>query len=796
MDRSPTPERPKRAAPKRARVSPSAESGSKEEKDSKENKAPGGTEDNDVDVGVLLASLPSQSLLPLLTSLLSVQPSLKSIILPLIPRPTLETALQALAQSARKLRDAYPYSTTSQPGTPTLGFGFGNTRPVFGAFGKPPIPQPQSAFSQNQNGGMRESYIVSRLRPHITEFVAACMSYMPYFSYVAVASQSASASTTAQSHSTTLQSIHKEHIHPSETYQFLAALTEHFMSQPPLTQSSLGPLLLPRLSEEWKAWVHKLDESVNRQGGMFAAEVVRKWESGLETFASSQGEGAELMRSVRDLWISKVGWFQWRECFVITQFGTCKSTREAATGVAWLANPSRSVFNNFTRPEYLRVHLLPAHLVRDNSSFHGKSVYRKSVPRVPNHRSPRNAKTVPARPFDSLNAGSNDESSPLAPPQKTAVRVNSTLERARSRKSLYKNLLRLLSSPRTASLPILLDYHELHHGLRSVDSYNLLISLAIRHVSHGVVQFLLNGMTADKIPGNLETEKLKTRWFVRSGLWEHAWFQVTAAHPKTIPLSLWLEFFHGTKRTARNTAAFKSPEARFQTLMQNLPVFLPNEVKGSVRAVRVVVRAMLSLNRPQSALTLALRYFNGLPRHVNVKWTQQCVAVIDALIAYEAKKRGLLDFYTARRKLNLLLAIHPSFRPTPKTLYLLLGTLRQAKKCGTVSWQTLTKFKTRWGPQVEDRRVRRRVASYAVVERRLEIFDKVFDAERRSRMLVREAGPTEQPQPIPSTRKAFREMFPRHGYEERLWKSLSIRALKVKLQLQHAQNDRDRVIST
>jgi hypothetical protein len=306
-------------------------------------------------------------------------------------------------------------------------------------------------------------------------------------------------------------------------------------------------------------------------------------------------------------------------------------------------------------------------------------------------------------------------------------------------------------------------------------------------------------MTADQISGNFETEKLKTRWYVRSGLWEHAWLHVTTTHPKVIPLPLWLEFFHGTKAgalgTRRNAPRVNSPQERFQILMSKLPAFVPNEVQASVRAVHIVVRAMLSLNRPQSALTLATRYFNGLPRHVGVEWAKKCVAVIDALIAFEAKKRGLLDFYAARRKLNSLLAIHPSFRPTPKTLYLLLGTLRQAKQCGTVSWQTLTKFKTRWGPQVEDRRARRRVASYAIIERRLEIFDKVFDAERRSRKLAREAGTSEQPQSVPSRRMAFREMFPGHGYEERLWKILTMRALKVKLQLR-AQKERkgDRVI--
>jgi hypothetical protein len=57
MDRSPTPERPKRSAPKRARMSTLVEAGSKDEKTTKENKAPGGGgDDNEVDVGVLLGT--------------------------------------------------------------------------------------------------------------------------------------------------------------------------------------------------------------------------------------------------------------------------------------------------------------------------------------------------------------------------------------------------------------------------------------------------------------------------------------------------------------------------------------------------------------------------------------------------------------------------------------------------------------------------------------------------------------------------------------------------------------------
>ncbi|KAG5647637.1 hypothetical protein DXG03_008990 [Asterophora parasitica] len=279
MDRSPTPERPRRAAPKRARVALQSDASPKGS-DLKETKAPNTADDQDVDVGVLLASLPPQSLLPLLTSLLNSQPSLKATILPLIPRPTLDTAIQVLAQSARKLRDAYPYSTAPTFGqsSHSTSFGFGKS-PHTPAFGQ--------ANNSNISGGMRDTYIISRLGPHVTEFAATCLSYLPYFS----------------------SSLHKDKSHPSETFLFLSTITNHIISQPQLTQNQLGPLLLPRLSEEWKAWVMKVDNVVNRQGGMFGSEVVRSWERVLDEMADGKVfEGVDMMRGVRDLWVSKVGW--------------------------------------------------------------------------------------------------------------------------------------------------------------------------------------------------------------------------------------------------------------------------------------------------------------------------------------------------------------------------------------------------------------------------------------------------------------------------------------------------------
>ncbi|TBU34647.1 hypothetical protein BD311DRAFT_784239 [Dichomitus squalens] len=325
MDRSPTPERPKRAAPKRARTTPAAVStaGKEQQHTAKENKPPSQNEESDVDVGFLLASLPPQSLLPLVTSLLSAQPALKSTILSLIPRPTLDTALQGLANSAQKLKEAYPYSNSvfSQPGPPSFsipgsnrasqssfstGFGFG-VRPAAGTgFG--------SASSCASSGGMREEYIISRLRPHIQEFVSACFSYLPYFSIATTFEPALSSrSHAAQTHASALRQQHKDKLHPTETYLFLAALTSHILSQPTLTQASLAPMLVSRLEEEWKAWVDHVDKTVNQQGGMFGRETVATWERGLDDFAQAKDHGMEMMKDIRDRWVSKVGWLVGRQ---------------------------------------------------------------------------------------------------------------------------------------------------------------------------------------------------------------------------------------------------------------------------------------------------------------------------------------------------------------------------------------------------------------------------------------------------------------------------------------------------
>jgi len=135
------------------------------------------------------------------------------------------------------------------------------------------------------------------------------MSYVPYFSYASPSLPLHVDSGSSPSLSTALQLQHKDKSHPSETFIFLSTLSNQILSQPPLTQLSLAPLLLPRLIQEWRSWIDRIDEVVNQQGGMFRVDTVRSWEKGLDEFAEVKGpEGWQDMRKVRDQWVAKVGW--------------------------------------------------------------------------------------------------------------------------------------------------------------------------------------------------------------------------------------------------------------------------------------------------------------------------------------------------------------------------------------------------------------------------------------------------------------------------------------------------------
>ncbi|KAJ7596953.1 hypothetical protein C8J56DRAFT_302268 [Mycena floridula] len=350
---------------------------------------------------------------------------------------------------------------------------------------------------------------------------------------------------------------------------------------------------------------------------------------------------------------------------------------------------------------------------------------------------------------------------------------------ATSHKSLYRNLLYLLSTRRPPAITALLDYHDLYPYFRSTRSYNLLISHALRHASFGTVRWLLKSMNNDMIPQNKETEKLKARWSIQQGWWDNVWSIVdrsSFANRKFaagghIPEHLWLEFFRAPARGAEwRGKPFEgqiplpplSDDHRLTTLLGKRPMF--TEIPP--RIVYFTLRGFLYAGRKDSAMKLAVAYLGQLPQFLDMKLTKGSLDIIHLLMAHYPESIGLRRLHETRRMLMKLQSLHPSFRPTSVTLYLLLGSLSRASQCGTQASNVVASFKMRWGPQVEDNRVRRRVASLALKEGRLDIVQKMFSD--RSIALGKE-----KPW-LPSVRRIlphrpFQEIYPKIGLEKEYW---------------------------
>ncbi|KAF8898824.1 hypothetical protein BD779DRAFT_39991 [Infundibulicybe gibba] len=385
------------------------------------------------------------------------------------------------------------------------------------------------------------------------------------------------------------------------------------------------------------------------------------------------------------------------------------------------------------------------------------------------------------------------------------------LPRAQTRKSLYRNMLSILSlhTP-LPSFAALLEYHDLHPHQHSIHSYNLLIELAIRHNSFGTVPWLIRAMKKDKITANVETWKLKTRWLVRTGEWEVAWHQAQSSnihlhhtlkhtHKSTvrprhnIPLPILLEFLQTPKRGGADNSPDQdrgavSPNlAQYQVAMNHYTKSVSMDPTTiSPHSAYFVVMMMLKLGESEAALEFTRSYFKGLPKAVTHPHARRCLDIVHLHLALSPSPRGLCGFYMARKTCISLLALHPLLVPTSSTLLLLLRPLRQAKRCGTVAWKALHNFQAQWGVGVEDRRVRRRIINFALKEGRKDIAhllmnaDQTYQWSRQTWKLERSVlGRLDQSPSSNMTRQDGRKLFKGNGKEQQLWYLLEKRVTNL-----------------
>ncbi|TFK77174.1 hypothetical protein BDN72DRAFT_30657 [Pluteus cervinus] len=379
-------------------------------------------------------------------------------------------------------------------------------------------------------------------------------------------------------------------------------------------------------------------------------------------------------------------------------------------------------------------------------------------------------------------------------------------------KRLYYNLLYIIRSRiPPPSLPALLDYHDMFPRLQSTNSYNLLISFAFRHAAFGTVQSLLSNMSSAGVPRNLETQKLEARYLVETGRWPRAIEHMPRSRTpfalvQNLPMPVLVEFFRTVRRGAlgrhaRSSAhieplAARDMSSRLAVLMQNLPVTVPEDmVDLPPRMIYMVILLMLRSSQARMALSLTESYFKALPVNLHRARLRSCLDIIHLHIALGSTKRGLERVFELRRMLVSLLALHPFFRPTSTTLFLLLSGLKKSKRCGTVAWSILRQFKKQWSDRVIDSRVRRRVASLALKEGRMDLVEQLAESEERWRRIRNlwnsERGVTHRKYWVPRQQRRLRPpsrtVFRKDGRERRLWVVLHKRIYQAQVKRNQAK---------
>ncbi|TRM60238.1 hypothetical protein BD626DRAFT_505882 [Schizophyllum amplum] len=359
-----------------------------------------------------------------------------------------------------------------------------------------------------------------------------------------------------------------------------------------------------------------------------------------------------------------------------------------------------------------------------------------------------------------------------------------------SRKTFLENIYTLCA--RGTPLPTLLDYHAAS-PFQSRASLHALLQKAVRERAFGSVAWIARAMRS---AGMHVDPRLAVRALVKSGYWERAWTlaQTHAGRPPTsdalaraeVPLEIWREFTRALhvaslrlriRRRLRDRKMEGSPPLPVRQWLEHVPAYIPENL-AQLHPVDAygLIRALILADRRRFGVQLAMAYFKSLGPDLPPSRVRHCLDIVNLIVAFAYPLRGLRQFHQANTAAQLLVSLHPSFRPTPSTLFLLLRPLKHAKRCGTIAVSALQFYTRRWGECVVNARVRRRAINLCIKEKRWDLVRALL-AHQRARGLSDEEilgrtlaehrrGRRRGPAPA---RKAFETGA---GRERRLWRRL------------------------
>ncbi|KAF8527877.1 hypothetical protein BU17DRAFT_38909, partial [Hysterangium stoloniferum] len=339
--------------------------------------------------------------------------------------------------------------------------------------------------------------------------------------------------------------------------------------------------------------------------------------------------------------------------------------------------------------------------------------------------------------------------------------------------------------------------------LNSVESYNFILALSIRHGLSSSTRALIDSMAAMRIAPNVETEQLVVRYTVSSGFWKQAWQQVMRRYGsvQAIPMPVLLELLAPSPRDhlrprllSRAHRIYVRPSSRpvekppvndqnpsngpldpMLLIMQRFPrLALSDLAQLPTRVVSYMVRGLIRSGHEDEALVITKKHIMTLPRHPTSKQIDFARRLINLHLSTGQIK--LVNYKKKRKLVEGLFALHPALGPNAQTTSLLMRFMARSMRCGTLAYFFYKIYRSRWGDATDSLSVRRRVIQYALKQNKLDIAHEIATME-----------PPKVPDPPiepPDSRNllldvhTWRARYPRHGRERRYWRRVIYRLLQ------------------
>jgi hypothetical protein len=321
-----------------------------------------------------------------------------------------------------------------------------------------------------------------------------------------------------------------------------------------------------------------------------------------------------------------------------------------------------------------------------------------------------------------------------------------------SLRGLCDNIVHLLHYRRPGpSLTAVIEYHDQHPSFQSTRSYNILLSRAVQTANFGIAHMLLKVMRNAELPANMETRKLYARLLVRQNRWEDAWFYVKqsmrepggdSGRPSRTLYQLWLELLGPSRTTQRkhslpwrlNSSSHlfavsrlkKSTTQSFTHRDARRAQYVSAQMSGlqtgavSPHEIWIYTFACFQVGQPETAKALAGTFLANLPRHINARRQIQILEIIHLVMVRGSTgvASGLKRLQYMRQLMSSLLTLHPSLKPSPRTLLILLRNIQTSRRASQYAHKVSSLFTARWGVQMQDESVYRFLALLSLKQRK------------------------------------------------------------------------------